>query len=75
MISQFGHGSDAVVIPRNEKARWAGTHRAVFVALSSRPAGSASYGRDQQTGDISERGIRPANRSLTDGIGILSRRP
>jgi hypothetical protein len=67
MIAPFGHGSDAVVSPRNEKARQAATCRAVFVDLSRRPAGCASHGLDQQPGDTFER--------CTDGIGIVPRRP
>ena len=67
MISQFGHGSDAVVSPRNEKARWAGTHRAVFVDPLS-PLRWANFSRPvQRIGVTLER--------CKDGIGIVPRRP
>jgi hypothetical protein len=67
MTCYSGHGSDALTHPRNEKARRAGTRRAVFVFLSRRPAGCAFHGHTQQTDDTSER--------CTDGIDILLRRP
>lgn len=67
MFTTTGRGTDAVADTGNEKARRAGTRRAVFVALSRRPAGCASHGRDQQTGDTSER--------CMDGIDSLPRRP
>jgi len=67
MVRIQGHGMDAVTDTRNEKARWAGTHRAVFVVPSRLPAGCACHGRDQQIGVTFER--------CMDGIDILHRRP
>lgn len=67
MTPLTGRGSDAVADPRNEKARWAGTHRAVFVDLSDLPAGLCFLGPYQRGGHTSER--------CKDGIGIVPRRP
>jgi hypothetical protein len=64
MTRLTGHGSDAVAYSRNEKARWAGTHRAVFVDLSRRSAGLCLSGPNQRTGVTFER--------CMDGIGIVS---
>jgi hypothetical protein len=62
-----GHGSDAVADSGNEKARWAGTHRARFVFTYCCPAGLL---------------LTTAKTSVTatpfrcmDGIGILRHRP
>jgi hypothetical protein len=58
-----GHGSDAVADSRNEKARWAGTHRAVFVEPLP-PLRWANFSRPvQRIGVTCER--------CMDGIGIL----
>jgi hypothetical protein len=58
-----GHGSDAVADSRNEKARWAGTHRAVFVDPLS-PFRWPNFLRPvQRNGVTFER--------CMDGIGIL----
>jgi hypothetical protein len=67
MISQFGRGTDAVVSSGNEKARWAGTHRAVFVS-SLPPLRWANFPRQVQRIGVTFEGCM-------DGIGILPRRP
>jgi hypothetical protein len=61
-----GHGSDAVADSGNEKARWAGTHRARFVFTYCCPAGPTSYGQTSVT-------ATPFR--CMDGIGILRHRP
>jgi hypothetical protein len=67
MISLLGHGSDAVVITENEKARWAATHRAEFVNLSA----------DRLAVLLTAATSLPATprERCKDGIGIVPRRP
>lgn len=61
-----GHGSDAVADPRNEKARWAGTHRARFVFLLTAPLALALHGQTSVTAS-------PVR--CTDDIDILRQQP
>jgi len=61
-----GHGADAVADPRNEKARWAGTHRARFVFNPAATLAPASYGQTSET-------AKPIG--VTDGIDILRQQP
>ncbi len=61
-----GHGSDAVADPVNEKARWAGTHRARFVDLPAYPPGLLPTACPSESA--------PPFRCM-DGIDILRQRP
>jgi len=61
-----GPGSDAVADPRNEKARWAGTHRGRFVVLLTAPLALAFHGQTSVTA--------PPIRCM-DGIDILRQQP
>jgi len=61
-----GHGSDAVADSGNEKARWAGTHRARFVFTPAATLAPASHGQTSET-------AQPIG--VTDGIDILRQHP
>ena len=74
MIATSTHGQDAVGHSRNEKARWAETHRARFVFLFDRPAGLALQA-DSSVTVTPFRGFRPIEPRCTDGIDILQRLP
>lgn len=75
MTFHSGHGSDAVTDPRNEKARWAETHRARFVFTYCCPAGPLLTTAKTSVTATPFRGFRPIEPRCMDGIGILPRRP
>ena len=74
MFTTTGRGTDAVADTGNEKARRAGTRRAVFVALPADPLAPASYGQTSVTASPG-RGFRPTPMRCMDGIDSLPRRP
>lgn len=66
MTFHTSHGSDVVAEHVNEKARWAGTHRAVFVDLPADPLAVSVTALTSVPA--------PPSRCM-DGIDILRQRP